>query len=69
MSAYREPNPKFSVDNKVIADNDIATIKQIIYPADSDKWFGKVSYAVEWATGEWGTFDEDELAEINNEAR
>lgn len=49
--------------------DEIATIKQIIYPADSDKWFGKVSYAVEWATGEWGTFDEDELAEINNEAR
>ena len=55
--------PKFKVGDKVIADGDCAVVTQLLDPADSD--FNKIiSYAVEWSTHEWGTFEEDELVGV-----
>jgi hypothetical protein len=55
--------PKFKVGDKVIADGDCAVVTQLLDPADSD--FNKtISYAVEWSTNEWGTFEEDELVGV-----
>ena len=58
--------PKFKVGDKVIADGDCAVVTQLLDPADSD--FNKtISYAVEWSTNEWGTFEEDELVEVEEQ--
>jgi hypothetical protein len=56
-----KPVAKYSVGDSVIADGDCATITEVILPADSEMFSGAISYAVEWATDEWGTFTEDEL--------
>ena len=54
---------KFKVGDRVIADGDEAVVTEILPAADSD--FDKtVSYAVEWPTNEWGTFEEDELVGV-----
>jgi hypothetical protein len=58
--------PKFNIGELVIADNEEATITEILLPADSD-FNGEYGYSVEWASGEWGTYMERELlAEIEN---
>jgi hypothetical protein len=59
-----KPVAKYSVGDRVIADGDCAIIKQVIQPADSDRFSGKIAYGVEWPTDEWGTFTEDELEGI-----
>jgi hypothetical protein len=56
-----KPITKYSVGDHVIADGEIAIITKIIPPPCSDMFSGKISYAVEWPTNEWGVFDEDEL--------
>ena len=58
--------PKFKVGDKVIADGDCAVVTQLLDPADSDL-IKNISYAVEWPTNEWGTFEEDELVGVCND--
>jgi len=55
--------PKFKVGDSVIADGSKAVITQIIDPPDSHPQDG-LCYAVEWPADEWGTFSEDEIAEV-----
>jgi len=55
--------PKFKVGDKVIADGDCAVVTQLLDSADSDL-IKNISYAVEWLTNEWGTFEEDELVGV-----
>jgi hypothetical protein len=57
----KKPVAKYSVGDFVIADGDCAVITEVIQPADSEMFSGKISYGIEWSTDEWGTFTEDEL--------
>jgi len=61
MSSIYRPTPKFKVGDSVIADDDVATVTEILPPADSE-WDKQVSYEVRWPSDEWGTFEEDELS-------